>query len=54
VARGTGAEIFDPRESLCSAGHCITQLRGVSIYKDDNYLAASQVGILEDTFRQAL
>ena len=46
VAEATGAEVFDPRESLCSGKNCITELKGVSIYKDDNHIAASQIGIL--------
>ena len=26
-------------------------MNGVSIYKDDNHIAASQIGILEDDFK---
>lgn len=54
VARSAGAEIFDPRESLCHERECITQVGGVSIYKDDNHIAASQIGILEDNLREVL
>ena len=54
VARSAGAEIFDPRESLCHDGGCITQVNGVSIYKDDSHIAASQIGILEDELRETL
>ena len=54
VARSTGAEVFDPRESLCAGQYCITQVGGVSIYKDDNHIAASQIGILEGNFKQVL
>ncbi len=54
TARSAGAEIFDPRESLCSQQNCITQVNGVSIYKDDNHIAASQIGILEGSLRSAL
>lgn len=54
LASRTGAEVFDPRESLCPNGGCITELDGVSIYKDDNHIAASQIGILEDSLRRVL
>jgi peptidoglycan/LPS O-acetylase OafA/YrhL len=54
VAQRAGADIFDPRESLCDGENCITQLNGVSIYKDDNHIAASQIGILGDEFKKAL
>ncbi|HWW88730.1 MAG TPA: SGNH hydrolase domain-containing protein, partial [Vicinamibacterales bacterium] len=54
VARAAGADVFDPRKSLCDSRGCITQLQGVSIYKDDNHLAASQLGLLEANLRQAL
>ena len=54
VARNAGAEIFDPRESLCHNRECITQVDGVSIYKDDNHIAASQIGILEDNFKSVV
>jgi peptidoglycan/LPS O-acetylase OafA/YrhL len=54
VARAAGADTFDPRESLCDEWNCITQLNGVSIYIDDNHIAASQIGILEGDFRKAL
>jgi peptidoglycan/LPS O-acetylase OafA/YrhL len=49
-----GAEIFDPRQSLCTNGACITQINCVSIYIDNNHIAASQIGILEDNLRQVL
>jgi peptidoglycan/LPS O-acetylase OafA/YrhL len=54
VARAAGAEVFDPRASLCSQMGCTTEIDGVSIYKDNNHLAASQVFILEDNLRQVL
>lgn len=47
VAEETGADIFDPRKRLCSKQKCITELNGVSIYKDDNDIAASEIGVLE-------
>jgi peptidoglycan/LPS O-acetylase OafA/YrhL len=47
VAQDAGADIFDPRESLCEGQKCTYQVGGVSIYKDDNHIAASQIGILE-------
>ena len=58
LAKQTGAVIFDPKASLCRGRDCVTQVDGVSIYKDDNHLAASGVGILqenlESTLRKAL
>lgn len=54
IAKHTGAEIFDPRQSLCPDQGCITALGGVSIYKDDNHLAASQVGLLEKDMERTL
>ncbi len=50
VAEETGADIFDPRKSLCKQ-KCITELNGVSIYKDDNDIAASEIGVLETLSR---
>jgi peptidoglycan/LPS O-acetylase OafA/YrhL len=54
VAESMGAAIFDPRISLCPAGKCITQVDGMSIYKDDSHIAASQIGILEGDMQQVL
>jgi SGNH domain (fused to AT3 domains) len=54
AAKNAGAEIFDPRESLCYQQECITEVNGVSIYKDDNHIAASQIGILADNLKQDL
>jgi peptidoglycan/LPS O-acetylase OafA/YrhL len=54
IATGAGAEIFDPRLSLCEAGSCITEVNGVSIYKDSDHLAASQAGILEKNLQLVL
>jgi SGNH domain (fused to AT3 domains)/Acyltransferase family len=54
LAERSGAEIFDPRKSLCRERDCITEVDGVSIYKDDNHLAASQIGILEENMESTL
>ncbi len=54
AAVSAGAEIFDPRLSLCQGENCLTQVRGVSIYKDADHLAGSQVGILESNLREVL
>jgi len=54
MAQSDGAEIFDPRKSLCNQRGCITQVNGISIYKDDSHIAASQIGILEDNLKQVL
>jgi len=54
VAQATGADVFDPRESLCKDQRCITEVNGVSIYKDAAHIAASQIGILDANLRQVL
>jgi peptidoglycan/LPS O-acetylase OafA/YrhL len=54
LAEHAGAEIFDPRMSLCRERGCITETDGVSIYKDDNHLAASRIGILEENMKSTL
>lgn len=58
LAEQMGVEIFDPRKSLCRDRDCLTEVDGVSIYRDRSHLAASQVGILadnlENTLRRAL
>jgi hypothetical protein len=54
LAKQTGAVIFDPKESLCRGGDCVTQVDGVSIYKDDNHLATSGVGILQENLENTL
>ncbi|HTW49418.1 MAG TPA: acyltransferase family protein [Acidobacteriaceae bacterium] len=54
LAAASGAEIFDPRASLCPTGSCITELNGVSIYIDSHHLAQSQIGILEQNLQQVL
>jgi hypothetical protein len=54
LAKQTGAVIFDPKESLCRGRDCVTQVDGVSIYKDDNHLAASGVGILQENLESTL
>ncbi len=54
VSKAAGADVFDPRQNLCSRGPCINQVDGVSIYKDNNHVAASQIGIFEDNLRQVL
>jgi len=53
-SRQRGAEIFDPRLTLCKGGECLTQVGGISIYMDDSHLAGSQVGILESNLREVL
>jgi hypothetical protein len=54
VAERLGAEVFDPRKSLCPNRNCITEEDGVSIYKDNNHIAASKIGILEGDLKQIL
>ena len=54
AAVGAGAEIFDPRLSLCQGQDCLTQVGGVSIYRDQSHIAGSQGGILESNLREVL
>jgi len=54
IALKADAELFDPRETLCSGVTCITDRGGVSIYSDSNHLATSQVNILENSLRTVL
>jgi peptidoglycan/LPS O-acetylase OafA/YrhL len=54
TAVGAGAEIFDPRLSLCRGEDCLIQVGGVSIYKDADHLASRQVGIIEGNLREVL
>lgn len=54
TAINAGADIYDPRETLCPAGHCFSTIDGKSIYKDDNHLAGSQVNILENSLNTVL
>ena len=46
LAMQTGAELYDPREALCTGQQCMYQMDSVSLYKDGVHIAASQVGIL--------
>jgi peptidoglycan/LPS O-acetylase OafA/YrhL len=54
VARATGADLFDPDESLCDARGCITQLKGVSIYRDSNHLAITGAMLLRNNLLHVL
>jgi hypothetical protein len=54
VALRTGAVIFDPRDSLCPLDHCVTEIGGVSIYKDAGHLAGSAAPILAESLRNTL
>jgi hypothetical protein len=54
AARSAGADLFDPRATLCNPQGCATQIDGVSIYRDAEHLAKSQVGILEENLKQVL
>jgi peptidoglycan/LPS O-acetylase OafA/YrhL len=54
IGENTGAELFDPRKSLCPKGDCISEVAGVSIYKDSSHIAASRVAILQENMENAL
>jgi len=54
IATLEGAEVFDPRVSLCHGSDCVTQLNGISIYMDSNHIAASEISVLESNLVQVL
>jgi len=54
IATREGAEIFDPRMSLCHGSECVTQVNGISIYKDSHHIAASEVSVLESNLAKVL
>lgn len=53
IAHRHGAVVFDPRRSLCPDNRCLTDIEGVSIYKDDHHIAESQIGIFKNDLRAA-
>lgn len=54
LATETGAELYDPREDLCTGQQCLYQVDSVSIYKDGVHIAASQIGILRQCLLKSL
>ena len=54
IARSTGAVVFDPRESLCRRGQCVTAIDGVSIYRDNVHITASGIETLHDEMKRVL
>jgi hypothetical protein len=54
IATHEGAELFDPRASLCRGNDCITQVNGVSIYIDSKHIAATEISVLESNLAQVL
>jgi peptidoglycan/LPS O-acetylase OafA/YrhL len=54
LAENLGAEIFDPRRTLCPNHVCVTEKDGVSIYKDDSHIAGTQIVIFRDNLEKTL
>jgi len=54
MAERDGAEIFDPRETLCPANHCIYSQKHISLYSDQSHLATSKVGLMRPAILHAL
>jgi hypothetical protein len=54
AVRKVGADIFDPRQSLCEGQNCIYQINGVSLYVDNSHIARNGVGILEANLGETL
>ena len=52
IAQAEGAVIFDPRPALCAGDDCLYQVDGVSIYKDESHIAASQIFRMAPALRQ--
>jgi peptidoglycan/LPS O-acetylase OafA/YrhL len=47
IAAREGAEIYDPRQTLCPAGRCFYQIDGVSIYLDTDHVVKSRIALLK-------
>jgi len=54
TAKQDGAEIFDPRATLCGTQGCLTEEQGVSIYRDDHHIVASKIAMFEDSLQRVL
>jgi peptidoglycan/LPS O-acetylase OafA/YrhL len=54
LAADNGAELFDPRETLCPKGVCVYEINGISLYVDESHIARSQVGIMKPGLLKAL
>ncbi len=54
MAAAAGADVFDPRVSLCQGDACLYQKDGISLYSDQHHIAAGKIDILEDQMQQAL
>jgi peptidoglycan/LPS O-acetylase OafA/YrhL len=54
VAKRVGATVFDPSEVLCRSGRCISEINGVSIYKDKSHLSPNGAKLLTRGLMQAL
>lgn len=54
VAAQTGASLLDPSNALCDGGTCVPTVDGVSIYSDNNHLAATGARRLLPLLRKAV
>ncbi|HEY0264466.1 MAG TPA: SGNH hydrolase domain-containing protein [Granulicella sp.] len=54
IAEKEEVAVFDPRKSLCPSSKCITEINGVSLYRDNNHIVASQIGILDENLKEVL
>lgn len=54
MAADAGADVFDPRLSLCQGDACLYQKDGMSLYSDQHHIAAGKIDILEDQMRRTL
>jgi peptidoglycan/LPS O-acetylase OafA/YrhL len=49
-----GAEIFDPRETLCRQASCLIEQNGIAVYKDESHMAKSSIHLLEPNLHNVL
>ena len=54
VALQTGADTFDPTESLCPGQRCLTERNGVSLYRDRDHLTRTGVPLLKNELKDVL
>jgi peptidoglycan/LPS O-acetylase OafA/YrhL len=54
LAVNSGAEVFDPRQSLCQGSRCLVEVDGISIYKDQDHLTPEGASFLGASLLEVL
>jgi peptidoglycan/LPS O-acetylase OafA/YrhL len=49
-----GADVYDPRQTLCLQKYCTIEVNGISLYADQGHLAASQTWFVRDGLLKVL